>query len=44
MVRCGEHGGPTLAISACTRTFDTPGTIASDHYGLVADLMPPGTE
>jgi endonuclease/exonuclease/phosphatase family metal-dependent hydrolase len=44
IVRCGEHGGPTLAISACTRTFDTPGTIASDHYGLVADLMAPGME
>jgi endonuclease/exonuclease/phosphatase family metal-dependent hydrolase len=42
-VRCGEHGGPTLEISACERIFDAPvdGVWASDHFGLVADLAPP---
>ena len=43
-VRCGEHGGPTLAISACALTFDEPvdGVWASDHFGVVADLaLPP---
>lgn len=42
-VRCGEHGGPTLAISRCERIFDTPvdGVWASDHFGVVADLEPP---
>jgi len=40
LVRCGEHGGPTLPIAACERIFDTPvdGVWASDHFGLVADL------
>jgi hypothetical protein len=38
LVRCGEHGGPTLRIGSCRRTFDTPATTVSDHYGLVADL------
>jgi endonuclease/exonuclease/phosphatase family metal-dependent hydrolase len=43
LVRCGEHGGPTLAISRCDRTFDRPvnGVWASDHFGLVADLEAP---
>jgi endonuclease/exonuclease/phosphatase family metal-dependent hydrolase len=42
LVRCGEHGGPSLAVTACRRTFDQPGTSVSDHYGLVADLsLPP---
>jgi endonuclease/exonuclease/phosphatase family metal-dependent hydrolase len=42
-VRCGEHVGPTLAISACDRIFDEPidGVWASDHFGLVADLEAP---
>jgi endonuclease/exonuclease/phosphatase family metal-dependent hydrolase len=42
-VRCGEHGGPTLAIAACERIFDQPvdGVWASDHFGLVADLAVP---
>ena len=42
-VRCGDHGGPTLAISACARIFDEPmnGVWASDHFGLVADLALP---
>jgi endonuclease/exonuclease/phosphatase family metal-dependent hydrolase len=43
LVRCGGHGGPTLRVSRCERTFDTPATTVSDHYGLVADLaLPPG--
>ncbi|MFC7550053.1 endonuclease/exonuclease/phosphatase family protein [Plantactinospora sp. GCM10030261] len=42
MVRCGTHGGPTLRITGCERIFDRPGAVASDHYGLVADLEPPG--
>lgn len=39
-VRCGVHGGPTLAINECERIFDRPvdGIWASDHYGLLADL------
>ena len=44
LVRCGAHGGPTLAIAACDRIFDGPraGVWASDHFGLVADLdLPP---
>jgi endonuclease/exonuclease/phosphatase family metal-dependent hydrolase len=43
MVRCGEHGGPTLAVAACDRAFDRPvdGVWASDHFGVVADLAPP---
>jgi endonuclease/exonuclease/phosphatase family metal-dependent hydrolase len=42
LVRCGRHGGPTLRITRCALTFDQPDTVASDHYGLVADLeLPP---
>ena len=39
-VRCGAHGGPTLAITACERIFDRPvgRDWASDHFGLLADL------
>ena len=46
LVRCGEHGGPTLAISSCERIFDEPvdGVWASDHFGVVADLEPPHAE
>ncbi|MDQ6661603.1 MAG: endonuclease/exonuclease/phosphatase family protein [Chloroflexota bacterium] len=42
-VRCGDHGGPTLEVSACTRLFDEPvdDVWASDHFGLVADLSLP---
>ncbi len=42
-VRCGEHGGPTLEITACERIFDEPvdGVWASDHFGVWADLEPP---
>ena len=38
LVRCGEHGGPTLRIRSCERTFDTRRDTASDHYGLRVDL------
>jgi endonuclease/exonuclease/phosphatase family metal-dependent hydrolase len=44
LVRCGEHGGPTLQITDCTRIFDAPvnGVWASDHFGVMADLkLPP---
>lgn len=36
LVRCAEHGGPTLRIHACRRVFDD--VAASDHYGLLAEL------
>jgi hypothetical protein len=42
LIRCARHGGPTLAVSSCERTFDHPASAISDHYGLVADLtLPP---
>jgi endonuclease/exonuclease/phosphatase family metal-dependent hydrolase len=43
LARCGEHGGPTLAVSSCERIFDKPadGVWASDHFGLTADLTVP---
>jgi endonuclease/exonuclease/phosphatase family metal-dependent hydrolase len=43
MVRCLEHGGPTLAVESCARAFDRPvdGKWGSDHFGVVADLVPP---
>jgi endonuclease/exonuclease/phosphatase family metal-dependent hydrolase len=42
-IRCGDHGGPTLAISHCDRLFDEPtgGVWASDHFGVMADLEVP---
>lgn len=42
-VRCGEHGGPTLAVTGCERIFAEPvdGIWASDHVGLCADLQIP---
>ena len=42
-VRCGKHGGPTLAIDRCEVVFDEPdaGTWASDHFGVMADLVVP---
>jgi endonuclease/exonuclease/phosphatase family metal-dependent hydrolase len=42
-VRCGDHGGPTLEVSACARIFDEPidGVWVSDHFGIVADLAVP---
>jgi endonuclease/exonuclease/phosphatase family metal-dependent hydrolase len=43
LVRCGEHGGPTLAIADCWLVFDEPkgGVWASDHFGVVAELELP---
>lgn len=43
LVRCGEHGGPTLQITSCERVLDRPvaGVWASDHFGIVANLEPP---
>jgi endonuclease/exonuclease/phosphatase family metal-dependent hydrolase len=40
LVRCGEHGGPTLRIDSCDRVLDSPrdGVWASDHFGLTAVL------
>jgi len=43
LVRCGQHGGPTLAVRSCERVFDeaVDGVWASDHFGLRADLSVP---
>jgi endonuclease/exonuclease/phosphatase family metal-dependent hydrolase len=43
LVRCGEHGGPTLEIADCRLLFDKPldGVWASDHFGVVAELTIP---
>jgi endonuclease/exonuclease/phosphatase family metal-dependent hydrolase len=47
MVRCGTHG-PTLDVAGCTLALAEPvdGVYASDHFGVVADLVlpdkPPG--
>ena len=41
LIRCAAHGGPTLRVRHCRRTFDTPASTVSDHYGLVADLTLP---
>ncbi len=47
LVRSGLHG-PTLRVAGCRRVLDTPvdGVWASDHYGVLADLVlpdhPPG--
>jgi endonuclease/exonuclease/phosphatase family metal-dependent hydrolase len=49
LVRSGVHG-PTLDVAACALAFDQPvgGVWASDHFGVVADLVvpprPPGDE
>jgi len=45
MLRCGEHG-PTLDVSSSERIFDEPveGVWASDHFGVVADLVVPTPE
>jgi endonuclease/exonuclease/phosphatase family metal-dependent hydrolase len=44
-VRCNEKG-PTLDILACARLFDASldGVWASDHFGVVADLVVPTVE
>jgi endonuclease/exonuclease/phosphatase family metal-dependent hydrolase len=41
LVRCGDDGRPTLSIEACVLVGDEPvdGVWASDHFGLVADLV-----
>jgi endonuclease/exonuclease/phosphatase family metal-dependent hydrolase len=41
LVGCGEHGGPTLAVTGCGLAFDQPEDTVSDHYGVVADLRIP---
>jgi endonuclease/exonuclease/phosphatase family metal-dependent hydrolase len=43
LVRCGEHGGPTLEVRSCERFLDEPvdGVWVSDHFGVVADLESP---
>ncbi len=47
LVRSALHG-PTLRVAGCRRVLDTPvdGVWASDHYGVLADLVlpdhPPG--
>ena len=38
LIRCGDHGGPTLPIRECRRIFDAGTTSASDHYGLSVEL------
>jgi endonuclease/exonuclease/phosphatase family metal-dependent hydrolase len=45
LVRCRDHG-PSLDVGACARTFEAPlgGVWASDHFGVVADLVPPPPE
>jgi endonuclease/exonuclease/phosphatase family metal-dependent hydrolase len=42
LVRCHDHG-PTLRIADCRLALDHPvhGAIASDHYGVVAELEAP---
>jgi endonuclease/exonuclease/phosphatase family metal-dependent hydrolase len=43
LVRCADHGGPTLFIARSDRLFDQPvdGVWASDHFGVWADLELP---
>jgi endonuclease/exonuclease/phosphatase family metal-dependent hydrolase len=41
LVRCGEHGGPTLPVTDCRRVFDGDDDTASDHYGFLVELAPP---
>jgi endonuclease/exonuclease/phosphatase family metal-dependent hydrolase len=47
LIRSGKHG-PTLLVDDCRRVLDRPvdGVWASDHYGVLADLVlpdqPPG--
>jgi hypothetical protein len=39
----GDERGPTLEITACAPAFAEPvgGVLASDHFGVVADLAVP---
>ena len=39
LIRCGDSGGPTLLIRSCHLAFDHGPKAASDHYGLVAELV-----
>jgi endonuclease/exonuclease/phosphatase family metal-dependent hydrolase len=43
LVRCGDHGGPTLQITRCERIFYKPvgGVWASDHFGVLAEVTTP---
>jgi endonuclease/exonuclease/phosphatase family metal-dependent hydrolase len=43
LVRCGDHGGPTLQIMGCERIFDRAvgGVWPSDHFGVIAELAIP---
>jgi endonuclease/exonuclease/phosphatase family metal-dependent hydrolase len=45
LVRSGRHG-PTLRVLSCDRVLDRPvdGVWASDHFGVVADLVLPDHE
>src|SRR4051812_34422082 len=42
LVRCSDHG-PSLEVAGCMLAFDVPvnDTWASDHFGVVADLIVP---
>jgi len=42
-VRCATHDGPTLQIADCALMFHEPinGVYASDHFGVVANLVVP---
>ena len=41
LVRCGDHG-PTLRVAGCRLALVEPvdGVQPSDHYAVVADLVP----
>ena len=43
LVRCGEHGGPTLVVRDCRLAFAeaVDGVWASDRFGVLADLEVP---
>ena len=43
LVRCRRDGLASLLVESCARVHDRPrdGVWASDHYGLVADLVVP---
>ncbi len=43
-VRCGAGHGPTMRVTRCDRILDSPvdGVWGSDHFGVLADLDPPG--
>jgi len=41
LIRCARDGLASLLVKSCERAFDQPveGVWASDHYGLVADMV-----